>query len=156
MGHRTPDRLQGRLRGNLLEFKNRGTAEDRVKDVEIRILRSRCDQCDLAVFNILQQGLLLLFIKGLDLIQVQQNAVGGHKGIQLGYDVLDIRCGGRGGVQLVECPVGLLGYDLGDGGLAGAAGAVEDHVGNIAGLDQTAQNRVLSKICSCPKTSSKL
>ena len=88
----------------------------------------------------LQQGLLLLFIEGLDLIQVQQHTVGGQEGIQLGNDLLDIGGGGRGGVELIKGPVGLLGNDVGHGGLSRAAGAIEHHVGNVPGVDQAAQN----------------
>ena len=65
--------------------------------------------------------------------------------IQLGYDIFDIRSRRSRCIQLVQRPLGLLGDDIGNGGLAGAAGAVEDHVGYIAGLDQAAQDRPLTQ-----------
>ena len=44
-----------------------------------------------------------------------------------------------GGVELMEGAVGLLGDDPGHGGLAHTGGAVKDHVGDVAGLDDPAQ-----------------
>ena len=93
----------------------------------------------------LQKGLLLLFIEGLDLIQVQQYPIGGHKGIQLGYDLLDIRRGCGGGIQLIQGPVCLFCDDVGNGGLTRAAGTVENHVGDLPGVDQPPQNRLFSQ-----------
>ena len=98
---------------------------------------------DEILFNMLQQTLLLFFIEGLNLVQVQQHPVGGHEGIQLGNDLLNIRRRRSGGIELIQHPVGLLGDNVGNGGLTGTAGTVEDHIGNIAGINQTAQNRTL-------------
>ena len=93
----------------------------------------------------LQQRLLLLFVEGLDLIQVQQNTVGRHEGIQLRHNFLDIRSGGSGGIQLEQRAVGLFGDDIGNGGLTRTAGAIEDHIGYVPGVDETAQHRSLSQ-----------
>ena len=144
-GHRPVHRLQGGRRGDLLEFENCGTAENGVEHVEIGIFCGGRDEGDLAVFDVFQQRLLLLLIEGLDLVQVQQNAVGGHEGIQLGHDLLDIGGGGCGGVQLIESTVGLLGDDIGNGSLARAAGTVKDHVGDLPGIDKPAQHRALAQ-----------
>ena len=92
-----------------------------------------------------QQGLLLLFIEGLNFVQIQQYPVGRHEGVQLRHDLLDIRRGSGGGVELIEGAVGLLGDDIGDGGLSRAAGAVEHHVGDVPGVDQAAQHRALAQ-----------
>ena len=92
-----------------------------------------------------QQGLLLLFVEGLNFVQIQQHPVGSHEGIQLRHDLLDVCRGSGGGVELVEGAVGLLGNDIGDGGLSRAAGAVEHHVGDVPGIDQAAQHRALAQ-----------
>ena len=94
-------RFQRGLLRNLLEFEHSGPAEDGIEHIKIGILRGGSNQRNLAVFNVFQQGLLLLFVKGLNLIQVQQHTVGGHQRIQLAGDLPNVRCGGRGGVELV-------------------------------------------------------
>ncbi len=66
-----------------LKLKNGGAAQNCVEHIEIRVLRGGGNQGDLAVFDVLQQGLLLLFVEGLDLIQVQQHSVWRQHGIQL-------------------------------------------------------------------------
>ena len=93
----------------------------------------------------LQQTLLLFLVEGLDLVQIEQNAIGRHEGIQLGHDLLDVRRGSGGGVELIEGAVRLLGDDVGDSGLAGAAGTIEDHVGDLAGIDEPPQHGALSQ-----------
>ena len=138
-------RFQCRLRTDLLELKHGGAAENGVEYVKIGIFRGGGDESDLAVFNVLQQGLLLLFVEGLNLVQVQQHPVGGQKGVQLGHDLLDVRSGGGGGIELEERPVGLLGDDVRHRGLTGAAGTVEHHVGDVPGVDQPPQHSALPK-----------
>ena len=138
-------RFQRGLLRNLLEFEHGGPAEDGIEHIKIGILRGGSNQRNLAVFNVFQQGLLLLFVKGLNLIQVQQHTVGGHQRIQLAGDLPNVRCGGRSGVELIEGPVGLLGDDIGNGGFSRAAGTVENHIGNIPGFNQAAQYGPLSQ-----------
>ena len=57
----TPDALEGFLRRDGLELKDRGAGEDRVVDIEIGIFCCGGDERDLAVFDVFQQRLLLLF-----------------------------------------------------------------------------------------------
>ena len=144
-GHRPLYRLQCRLGVDLLEFKHRGPAQNRVEHIEVRILRGGGNEGDFAVFDVLQEGLLLLFVEGLNLVQIQQHPVRGHEGVQLGHDLLDVSRGGGGGIQLEQGPVGLLRNDVGNGGLSGAAGAVEDHVGDLPGVDEPPQHRALAQ-----------
>ena len=59
----------------------------------------------------------------------------------IGDDVLDVLEGGGGGVEAVEGLVGPFRHDVGDGGLAGAGGAIEHHVGLSPTLDQAAKHR---------------
>ena len=87
----------------------------------------------------------MLFVEGLNLVQIQQYPVGRHEGVQLRHDLLDIRRGSGSGVELVEGAVGLLGDDIGNGGLPRAARAVEHHVGDVSGVDQAAQHRALAQ-----------
>ena len=142
IGNRPLYRLQRRLSRNLLELKHGGAAQNGVEHVEIGIFRGGGNQGDLAVFNVLKQGLLLLFIEGLNFIQVQQHPVGCQKGVQLGHNFLNVRRGGSGGVELVQGAVGLLCDDVGHGSFSRAAGAVEDHVGNIPGINEPPQHGV--------------
>ena len=86
------------LRGDGLDLKDRGAAEDRVVDVEIGVLRGGGDEGDAAVLDVFQQGLLLLFVEILDLVQVEQDAVAADDGVQLLHDGLDVGQGGVGAV----------------------------------------------------------
>ena len=63
-------------RGDGFELKHRAPAEHCRINIKIRVLRGAGDQGDLAVFYVFQQGLLLAFVKILDLVQIQQYAVG--------------------------------------------------------------------------------
>ena len=54
-------------------------------------------------------------------------------------DGLHVLQGRRGGVQVIQGLLRALGDDGGDGGLAGAGGAVEDHVGGGPALDEPPQ-----------------
>ena len=55
----TPDALEGFLRRDGLELKDRGAGEDCVVDIEIGIFRCGGDERDLAVFDVFQQRLLM-------------------------------------------------------------------------------------------------
>ena len=87
----------------------------------------------LPVLHELQQGLLLLFIEILDLIQVEQHPVPGASKVPTSADDL-LECPQMEAVvALSRCrvPVGPLGDDVGHRGLAGARGAVKDQVGHV-------------------------
>ena len=128
-------RRDGLLRRQGFEFKHRAPGEQGVVYIKIRILRGGGHQGDLAVFHVLQQALLLLFVEILYLIQVQQRPVGGHHGPHIRHDVLHILERGGGGVEMVELLVGLLGDDARHGGLARAGRPVEDQVRGRPTLD---------------------
>ena len=61
-------------------------------NIKIRVFRCRGNQRDFSSFNIIEEGLLLLFREILNLIKIKQNAVYRRKRIQLSNDRLDIRC----------------------------------------------------------------
>ena len=145
-GAAAADDVQGPLHGGQrllrrqgLELKHRAAGQQGVVYIEIRVLRGRGDQGDLAVFHELQQALLLLFVEILDLVQVQQHPVGGQHGVHIGDDGLHILQRRGGGVQVVQGLLRALGDDGGDGGFAGAGGPVKDHVGGGPALDEAAQ-----------------
>ena len=122
-----------------LELKDRGTAENRVIYIKIRILGGGCDQRDAAVFDILEQRLLLLLVEILDLVEIEQDAVEPFKGIELCDDRLDIGSGSGGAVELFEGFVCLF-RDIGrERRLADARGTVEYQIGNRAALDDFPQ-----------------
>ena len=69
-------------------------------------------------------------------------AAGGQHGVKLRDDLLDVGNAGGGGVELSQGAVGALRDNAGHGGLAGAGGAVEDHVGDLPALHNAAQHPV--------------
>ena len=101
VGNRPLHRLQGGRCRNLLELKHGGAAEDGVEHIKVGIFRGGGNQGYFPVFNVFQQGLLLLFIKGLNLVQIQQHPVGCHKGVQLGHNLFDVSSGSCGGIKLI-------------------------------------------------------
>ena len=138
------------LRLHRLEFKNRGAAENGVVDVKIRVLGGGGDQRDAAVFDVFEQGLLLLFIKILDLIQIKQDAVYARKGAELCHDLLDVGGGGSGAVELAQRLVGFVGYISGERRFADARRTVEYQVGYLAALDYPAQRFALRQEVPLP------
>ena len=71
---------QGLLRGHGLELEDRAPAQDRVENIKVWVFRRGGDQCDAAVLDKFQKALLLLFIKILYLVQVEQHAAGSQEG----------------------------------------------------------------------------
>ena len=134
------DRLQSPLGGDGLELKNRGPAQNGIINVEIGVFRGGGNEGDIAVFDVLQQGLLLLLIKILNLIEIEQNAVGGHHGTQLGHNVPDILGGSRGGIEFAQFSFRAVGDDIGHGGFAHAGRSVENQIGDAAGFNNPAQH----------------
>ena len=133
------------LRLDGLELKNRRAAENRVVDVEIRVLGGRGNQGDAAVLYVFEQGLLLLFIEVLYLVEIEQDSVEPLKGIEPGDDLLDICGRGGGSVELLEGLAGLL-CDVGrEGGLSDARRPVKNQVGHVAALDDFSQRSALSE-----------
>ena len=81
-----------------LELKHCGAAQNGVIYVKIGVFRCGSDQRDAAVFDELQERLLLLLVEILDLIKVQQNAVYRLQRVYLCHHVANIGGGGRGAV----------------------------------------------------------
>ena len=139
---RARDRLPNTGGRDGLELKDRASRQNGVVDIKIRIFRRRGDQRDLAVFDVLQQRLLLLFVEILDLVKVEQHAVRRHEGVELGIDLLDVARGGRGRVQAAELSLRPRRDEIGHRGLSGAGRAVKDHVRHLTGEDDAAQQAV--------------
>ena len=133
------------FRRDWFELKHGGPGEHCVEHIEVWILRGRCNQRDLAVIHKLQQRLLLLFIKVLDLIQIEQNTIWGLQGVHIGNDLSDIRDARRCGIQPVQGTVGTLGNDVGHRSLARAGGAVKDHIRDIPTFYNAAEHTVLAE-----------
>ena len=128
------------LRRDGFELKYAAAGKQRVVHIEKRIFRGGSDEGQGSVLHKFQQALLLLFVEILDLIQIQQDAAGGQQRPHIRNDVLHVLQGRRGGVQTVQRLVGPFRDNVGHGGLAGAGGTVEHHVGVGPGVDQAAQN----------------
>src|SRR5699024_996502 len=94
-----------------LELEDRRAAQDRVVHVEVRVFRRGGDQRDAAVFDELEQRLLLFLIEILDLVEVKQHAVHRLQRVDLGDDVPDIGRGGRRAVQLAQVHIRVAGND---------------------------------------------
>ena len=141
-----PQQLCGSVNGafhlgrrHALELKDRRAAEDRVVNIEIRILGGGGDQGDAAVFNVFKEHLLLLFIEILDLVQIEQDAVHAGKGVQLGDDRLDISGRSGGAVEFFKRFIRFV-CDIGrQRGLADAGRTVENQIRHDAALDYLAQ-----------------
>ena len=142
IANRARDRLPNTGGRDGLELKDRASRQNGVVDIKIRIFRRRGDQRDLAVFDVLQQRLLLLFVEILDLVKVEQHAVRRHEGVELGIDLLDVARGGRGRVQTAELSLRPRRDEIGHRGLSGAGRAVKDHVRHLTGEDDAAQQAV--------------
>ena len=128
--------------GHGLEFKHRAPAEQGGIDVKVGIFGGGGDQGNRPVLHKFQQGLLLLFVEVLDLVQIQQHAARRQQRPHVPDDALHILKGGGGGVELVQRAVGPFGDDVGNGGLPGPGGTVKDHVGVCALLNEPAQQGV--------------
>ena len=141
-GHRAQHGLFHLGGRHLLELKHRAAAEHRVIDIEIRVFRRGGDDRDAAVLHELQQRLLLLFVKILDLIEIQQHAAGREHGIELGNDIANVRNARGRGVQAAQGAVRAGRDDARDRGLAGAGRAVKHHVRDLPGLYDAAEHPV--------------
>ncbi len=120
---------------NGFKLKYCRTAQDCAVNIKIGVFCCGSNQCNGTVFDKFQQCLLLFFIKILDLIQIQKNAVRRFKRAEPTDNLVDIRRGSRSSVHLIKssfCPVGNEGRQR---GLPHAGGPVKDHIGNIARLN---------------------
>ena len=138
-GHPPVDGGQGVLRGDGLELEHGGPGEHCPEHVEKGVLRGGGNEGDFAVLHELQQGLLLLLVEILDLIQVKENSFQGHQGPDVCDDLFDVTDGRGSGVQPVQGPVGPPGDDVGHRGLSGTRGTVKDQVGDVTPLDDPAE-----------------
>ena len=89
--NRTPHRGHDLGGGYGLELEHGAAGEQRVIDVEKRVLGGGGDERDAAVLYELEEALLLLFVEVLYLVEVEQHAAGREQGVELGDDVLYIR-----------------------------------------------------------------
>ena len=128
-----------------LEFKHRRARQDSIIDIEIRIFRRGRDERDLAVFDVFQQRLLLLFVEILDLVEIQKHAVRREEGVQLGVDLLDIGGGRRSRVELAQLALRFFRDQVRDRRLARAGRPVEDEIRHAAGFDDAAQKAVFAQ-----------
>gem|GEM_PF-5152629 len=79
---------KGVLGRDAFELKHGAAAEKRGIDVKIGVFGGGGYKSYIAVFNILQKGLLLLFIEVLYLVKIQKQAVWRGNRVYLGYNVL--------------------------------------------------------------------
>ena len=84
---------------------------------------------------------MLLLVKVLYLVQIQQNAAGSGQRAHFRQNFLDILQGRRGSVQTTQRLLRAFGDNVGDGGFARARRTVKDHIGLDAALNQATQYR---------------
>ena len=118
-----------------LELKHSAPGQQRIIDVEIGVFGGGGNEGHRAVLDALQQALLLLFVQVLDLIQIQQDAPCPCQCADVLQHCLDIPGAAGGAVELMQGHAAVLGNDPRHGGLAGAGGSVEDHIGNVPAFD---------------------
>ena len=133
------------FRRHRFELKHRRPAQNRPEHAEIRVLGSRSNQCDAPILNKLQQTLLLLFVKVLNLIQVKQHPAGGQQRIQFLNDALDVGNPCGCGVELSQASLRTLGNDAGNRSFPGSRRPVEDHIGGCATFYNPPQKAVLTQ-----------
>ena len=127
-----------------LEFKHRRARQDSIIDIEIRIFRRGRNERDLAVFDVFQQRLLLLFVEILDLVQIQQHAVRREKRVELGVDLLDVGRGRGRRVELAQLSLCFLCNQVRNRRLARAGGPIKNHIRHSAAFNDPAQQPVFS------------
>ena len=126
------------------ELEHRRARKDRVVNIEIGVLGRGRDQGDRTVLDELEQGLLLLLVEILDLVEIEQHAVQALEGVEGGYNLFDIGGGGSGAVELLERTVGDP-RDIGrKGRFADAGRPVEYQVGDRTALDDLSKRSARS------------
>ena len=130
---------------NRLELKHRAAAQNRVKHVKIRIFCRGCNERNAAVLDELQQGLLLFFVKILNLVQINQRAVRRHQRAQLVKNLFDVRDGRGRCIEPIQLALGLCRDNRGNRRFSHTGRTVKNHVWNVAALDNPAQQTGLSQ-----------
>ena len=132
------------MRLNRLELKHRASADYRIVNVKIRILRRRCDKRDPAVLNEFQKRLLLLFVQVLYLVKVKQYPVYAAESLRLSDYLLDVRDRSGRAVELVQLHIRAACDKPCDSGLAHSRRTVKNHIWYAPALDYPAQRHILT------------
>ena len=131
--------------GEGLELEHRTAGQQCIIDVKVRVLGGGGNEGDRTVLDALQKALLLLFVQVLDLVQIQQDASRTCQRADILEHRLDVASAAGSAVELMEGHAAVLGDDAGNGGLARAGGAVEDHVRDMSALDGAAEHLSLGQ-----------
>ena len=123
------------LGGDGLELEHRTSAENGVIDVKIGVLGGGGDKGYLAVFNIFKEGLLLLFVEILYLVEVQKDAVHSVNCACVGDNIPDVGCSCGGAIELMELHSRIFCNYPCNGGFSYSRGTVKYHIGDIAAVD---------------------
>ena len=138
----TVNRLFNLIRINRLKFKNSRTAQNCVIYIKIRIFGCWRNQRDTAVFNVFEQSLLLLFIKILNFVKIEQNSVKPRKSVKLCNNILYVGSWSRCAVKLFEGTVCLFCNICGKRSFSNPRRTVENKIRNISAFNNFTQRSV--------------
>ena len=123
-----------------IQHINATAREQRGVDFEGRIFGGGADQANAAFLHVRQEGILLRFVEAVNFVDEDDGARAVLAGaVGIAHDLLDFLDAGEHGGKLDEVGLGDAGNDLGEGGLAGARRAPEDHRSGVVALDLHAQ-----------------
>ena len=134
------------LRRERLELEDAGAGEQRRDDLERRVLGRGADERDRAVLDIRQDDVLLRLVEAVDLVDEEDRALPllAEPLACFSDDAAEVSDAGRDGGDGLEVGLRERGDDAGEGGLAGAGRAPEDHRGELVGVDGAAQDAPLA------------
>ena len=118
----------GLFAGQGQQLEDPAAGNQRADHLEIGVLGGGADQHEGAVLHMRQQGILLGLVPAMDFIHEQDGLFLVHAPAFEGRidDILQFGLAGQHGRKGLEMGLGLVGDDLGQGGLAGAGRAPQD------------------------------
>jgi hypothetical protein len=126
-----------------LEHEDLGAGQQGPVELERGVLGGRADQRHDPLLHEGQEAILLGAVEAVDLVDEEQGALAsGAAHARLLEGLLQVGDAGEDRRQLLEFIAGLLGQQAGDGGLAGAGRAPQDHRGQPLGLSHPADGPV--------------
>ena len=120
--------LAGLFAGQRQQLENPAARDQRADHLEIGVLGGGADQHEGAVFDMRQQGILLGLVPAVDFVHEQDGFLLVHAPALEGGidDILQFGLAGQHRRKGLEMGLGLVGDDLGQGGLAGAGRPPQD------------------------------
>ncbi len=118
-----------------------GAGDEGGVDGEEGIFGGGSDEDDEALLDVAEEDVLLGFVEAVDFVEEEDGAFGGVAETEFGFgeDFADFFDADGGGIEVDEMSLCVFGVEVGEGGFAGARGAVEDEGGEAVGFDHAAE-----------------